>query len=74
MLTSILTGLFIDPIFSAEAIAINEKFKSDKANFSEFVGETIPDKTISHNTWANLEAPVKKSLYVLDIKKSKLCN
>lgn len=37
MFTSILTGLFIDPIFSAEAMAINEKFKSDMANFSEFV-------------------------------------
>ena len=65
MLTSILTGLFIDPIFSAEAMAINEKFKSDKANF---VGETIPDKTISHNTWANLEAPVKEELIRLGYK------
>lgn len=68
MLTSILTGLFIDPIFSAEAMAINEKFKSDKANFAEFVRETIPDKTISHNTWANLEAPVKEELIRLGYK------
>lgn len=68
MLTSILTGLFIDPIFSAEAMAINEKFKSDKDNFAEFVGETIPDKTISHNTWANLEAPVKEDLIRLGYK------
>lgn len=44
------TGLFVDPIFSAEAVAINEKFKSDLANFSEFVGETISGKTISHRT------------------------
>ena len=62
------TGLFVGPIFSAEAMAINEKFKSDMANFTEFVGKTIPDKTISHRTWVNLDAPVKEELIRLGYK------
>lgn len=69
------TGLFVDPIFSAEAMVINEKFKSDLTNFSEFVGETIPSKTISHRTWVNLEAPVKEELIRLGYKEEEqLCN